>query len=973
MAVTNNLAFTMDVEEAPTVSSEGLAFDMPNETIHDLETQETLAQRRDINLPELEGEDTPPRNKGFFEEVGEDVARTLSPFAYPMLEVMNTINTNVGGAMYDVAVRAPYLFGSTGYENIKNMVEAVDPEVDFEWEGGQNLTIPEVLKNQSYVSDPEMAEYYDKVGLYTSLGVGTNAFAARHLANLGKGVFKFNKKGARLNPVTGKPMTGVEGTKAGITRDLANQPLRGEVDLAVRMATGGFVASDLTGSDSLFISIPAEIAAGMLRRSPTYFDFTTGVTRNADTGTEILNKKTLSLFEKKYGVEDLRRASGRIRESATDPYEAHLALEAAETATKKGGVKNHLSVAQNMNDAGLFVNERALAVEDAVFAGNINDQLDQAQYSLSQELSKLLNPETGTYNWEAIENLLPRISEDLLSGVNDRVRIARENLESLLPLYNGDVTKMSKEFNKEFQKVFDDIGRQEDALWKPINDSGFQLDVVPFKRAIFDIVQNSNRETNLPAEKFAEFLGMGLMRTDKGWVTVALSKRGTKQMKGKDVVFPKVPMGNVQSPQVMKTVRTGLNEMVRDPNISVDKDSAVKAQQAAVDILTNNIDNVPKQFRDSYLTATSYSKHINDTFNRGTVMPKVVKAVPEKKLETAVGGATKSETDVNVVAREFEEVFNLATPTSNAAQSSMLKSAEGMFLAKFAQQVDPNDLATFDAFIAQHRTWFKRFPDAGNMIKDARKKAVKAGNTLKNAELKAEAAKLDIFAGLTGKTPTEIADVILKSSNPLTNARRLKAKLSQDPRALESFQDFLSRRIVGQALDSVAAQVKGAGKSDVVQVAKLSQSLKELDPFMQVFKSKGEREGLDLLISQFKSLEKALSAKGAKGEDYKVSASMAIAAKLGGLKAVSMLFGSQSIVLAGATSKTAEAILKNLTYGNASKIMTEAYKNPELMKILLSNNISKGQLNKLNSDQFQTGRSLYRALVGETLAEEQQQ
>jgi len=971
MKIKHNLGLTFPTEdEERTRIPHNLGLDFPNETIHDLETQETLAQRRDINLPDLEGEDTPPRNKGFFEEVSEDVERTLSPFTYPMLEVMNRINTAVGGTMYDVAVRAPYLFGSTGYENIKNMVEAVDPEVDFEWEAGQNLTIPEVFKNQSYVSDPENSEYYDKVGLYTSLGVSTNAVAARYLGNLGKGLFQFNKKGARLNPSTGKPMTGVEGTRAGITRDLANQPLRGEVDLAVRMSTGGYVASELTGSDSLLISLPAEITAGIFRRSPTYFDVTTGVTRNADTGTEVLNKNTLNLFEKKYGVDNLRLASGRIRESATDPYEAHLALEAAETATKKGGVENHLSVAQNMDDSGLLVLERALAVEDSVFAGNINDQIDQAQYSLTQELSKLLNPETGTYNWEAIENLLPRIREDLLSGVNDRVRIARENLEALLPLYNGDVTKMSKEFNREFQKVFDDISRQEDALWKPINDSGFQIDTKPFKRAILDIVQNSNRETNLPAEKFAEFLGVGLMRTDKGWVTVPLNKRGTKEMKGKDVVFPKVPMGDNQSPQVMKTIRTTLNEMVRDPNISVDKDSAVKAQQAAVDILTNNIDNVPIAFRDSYLTATAYSKKVNDTFNRGTVMPKVVKAVPEKKLEIAVGGATKSETDINIVAREFEEVFNLATPVSDVAQSSMLKSAEAMFLAKFAQQVDPNDLATFDAFISQHKTWFKRFPEVGNMIKDARKKAVKAGNTLKNAELKAEAANLDIFAGLTGKTPVEIVDVILKSSNPVTNARRLKAKLSQDPRALESFQDFLSRRIVGQALDSIAAQTKGTGKRDVVQVAKLSQSLKELDPFMQVFKSKGEREGLDLLISQFKSLEKALSAKGAKGLKFEPSIATATAAKLGGIKLVNTLFGSASIVLAGTASNSATAFLKNMGYAQANKIMKEAYKNPELMKILLSRDITEAQLKKLNSGQFQTGRALYRGLVGLTQEEE---
>jgi hypothetical protein len=967
MAVTNNLAFTMAVEDAPVVSAEGLAFDMPNETIQELDTRERLTV-----LPELGGEDTPPRNKGFFEEVGEDIERTLSPFTYPVLEVMNAFNTHVGGTLYDAAVRAPYLIGSTGYENIKNMVQAVDSsDIDFEWEAGQNLTIPEVFKNQSYVSDPDMADYYDKVGLYTSLGVGTNAVAAKHISNLGKGLFQFNKKGARLNPVTGKPMTGVEGTRASITRDLANNPLRTEVDLAVRMATGGYVASELTGSDSLAVSLPAEIAAGIFRRSPTYYDLNTGVTRNADTGTEVLNKNTLSLFEKKYGVDNLRLASGRVRESATDPYEAHLALEAAESASKAGGVENNLSVAQNMDDSGLLVLERALAVEDPAFAGSINDQIDQAQYSLTQELSKLLNPETGTYNWEAIEKLLPQIEKDLLSGVDDRVRIARENLESLLPLYNGDVTKMSKEFNREFKKVFDDISKQEDALWKPINDSGFQINVVPFKRAILDIVKNSNRETNLPVEKFAEFLGMGLMRTDKGWQTVPLSMKGSKQLKKMPpVIFPKVPMGDEQSPQVMKTIRTVLNEMVRDPNISVDKDSAVKAQQAAVDILTNNLDNVPKSFRDSYLAATSYSKKVHDTFGRGTVMPKVIKAVPEKKLETAVGGATKSETDINVVAREFEEVFNLTTPASDAAQSSMLKSAEAMFLAKFAQQVDASDLATFDAFIAQHKTWFKRFPEVGNMIKDARKKAVKAGASVKNAELKAEAARLDVFVGLTGKSPNEIMDVVLKSSNPLTNARRLKAKLGQDPRALEVFQDGISRRIVGQAMDSIAAQVKGGGKIDVAQLSKLNQSLKELDPLVQVFKSKGQMEGLDMLLRQFKSLEKALSAKGAKGLKFEPSIATATAAKLGGIKLVNTLFGSASIVLAGTASNSATAFLKNMGYAQANKIMKEAYKNPELMKILLSRDITEAQLKKLNSGQFQTGRTLYRGLMGLTQEEE---
>ena len=96
------------------------------------------------------------KRKGFFEEISEDIERTLSPFTYPILEVMNQFNVHVGGTLYDAAVRAPYYIGSTSYENFKNMIESVDnPNVDFEWEAGQQLNMPEVFKNQAFVSDPD--------------------------------------------------------------------------------------------------------------------------------------------------------------------------------------------------------------------------------------------------------------------------------------------------------------------------------------------------------------------------------------------------------------------------------------------------------------------------------------------------------------------------------------------------------------------------------------------------------------------------------------------------------------------------------------------------------------------------------------------------------------------------------------------------------------------------------------------------
>ena len=52
MKIKHNLGLTFPTEdEERTRIPHNLGLDFPNETIHDLETQETLAQRRDINLP----------------------------------------------------------------------------------------------------------------------------------------------------------------------------------------------------------------------------------------------------------------------------------------------------------------------------------------------------------------------------------------------------------------------------------------------------------------------------------------------------------------------------------------------------------------------------------------------------------------------------------------------------------------------------------------------------------------------------------------------------------------------------------------------------------------------------------------------------------------------------------------------------------------------------------------------------------
>lgn len=899
--------------------------------------------------------------------LGEDIRRTVSPLLDPVMEVVDTINNTTYGTAYDAFVRTPAFWASTGYENIKNVVQAADTAVDYEGlEWGSAPDIPAMLKNKSFVADEDTERFLDRGGQYAAMGGNITAGVRFFVNQLGKNLLKWNKKGARLNPVTGKPMTGVEGARVGITRDISRQKIPTEVEQALRMAGAGYVAAELSGSDSALISLPAELAAAVLRKPTTYFDTLTGVIRNVDTGIEVANKKVLTAFETKYGVDIMDTASARAKGLATDPYEAKLALEAAE----KKGDDTVLSVAQQTDDEGLLVGERALAVEDSVFAGKLDDQLDQAQYSLAKEMEALLDPTTGAYNWKAVEELLPKIKDDLLSGVDDRVRIAHEEVATLLNIFNGDKTKMAKEFNRQFQKVFADINKQEDKLWGPINRAGFQLDTTGFKIAINDIIKKSNRETVLPAEKFAEYIGAGLMRTDSGWKTVPLSLKGDKKFKPKyPIVWPKVPMGDKQSPQVMKTIRTSLNEMVRDPNITVDIDAAVQAQKAAVQALTDGVGTVPVAFRNTYLAATDYSKKVHRTFTHGTLMPKVKDAAPEKKLEMAIGGSTKSESDMNIVAREFEEVLSLAPPRSQEAQSQMLKSAEASLKAKFGEQVDPTDIASFDAFIATHKTAFKRFPEAGRMIKAARAKAKRKGAVVKNRELKAEAARVDIFTNLVGKTPDEVMDTILKSAEPMKNARRFRLMLGKNPEAKQAFQDAVSRRVIGQSMESIAAQVAGKGSSQTINKAKLDKTLDELSPLLEAFKGK-ELKGLKMLEGHLKALEKSLSAKGSKGlEEFKPNLALVMAARLGGVKAVSLLFGSSSIVLAGTASNIATQSLQKLGYAQSDKILKEAYRNPELMKILLSPNITKNQLTALNSGKYVVGRTLYKTLTGEATEE----
>jgi len=319
---------------------------------------------------------------------------------------------------------------------------------------------------------------------------------------------------------------------------------------------------------------------------------------------------------------------------------------------------------------------------------------------------------------------------------------------------------------------------------------------------------------------------------------------------------------------------------------------------------------------------------------------------------------------MDIVAREMEEVFNLATSNSRAAQSNALKQAEGFLLAKFQAQVNPNKLEDFKAFETAHSSWIERFPAVGEAIKAAKKKARSQGKVVQNAETAAEVARLDDFYGVTNMTPEQVMEVILKSSSPMQVSARFRKLLSTNKEALSVFKEQIANRVVAQSMKIVDSQVAGKGNVEIIDPVSFEKILKEFKPLTSVFNT-AEQKGLELLLRDVSKISKSLSAKRGytRVEAAQTSPALVLAAKLAALKGVNLLFGSSSIVLAGTASNAATKALQNLGVEASSKILKEAYKNPELMKVLLSKDITRNQLQLLQSGKFKTGRIIYNALT----------
>jgi uncharacterized protein YjbK len=216
--------------------------------------------------------------------------------------------------------------------------------------------------------------------------------------------------------------------------------------------------------------------------------------------------------------------------------------------------------------------------------------------------------------------------------------------------------------------------------------------------------------------------------------------------------------------------------------------------------------------------------------------------------------------------------------------------------------------------------------------------------------------------------------IILESAEPSKTAARFKKLLSKNKVALQEFKDQISRKIAAESLQSAEKQVAGAGRQEVIDPVSFNEVLNRLGPLTSQFLSKAERANLQRLHNYSVVLAKNIKTSAKTGKQPLNINNMMLEffAKYGALRAVNAITGSQSIVLSGVVSRGATEGVRRLSIDQTKAIMKEAFKNEELMKILLSNNITQKQLQALQDpNKIRTGRVLFNAIMEKTTEEQQ--
>ena len=926
------------------------------QAINDGQVAEATSQVADYNLDDLPTELLDPNNiannlktrQQQAEDSVKDVARRLEPILNPIAEVVNAANSSVYGLAFD-AVTWPFNF----YQFVND---------------GEYVTRPLMFENHTYMPAGNAQEAFDKAGEFFILGGAVNAAAKSTIQYMTSNLVK--RAGVRQG---GKPFTGTESTARGIVRDISEVPLSAELPIAGAIAAGGAIGKDvipeIEGTNIQPGELIGEIVGGITAakqllpavKLDDLDSYIKNLYQDYKSSTLESFKQLKQFYEFQFSTSGpfsevgVEVARNRMRDAVqVSPSEASQRLKDAESL--------NASVAEQINDQGIFSLQRSLMEADPNFADNIAARLDHSAQSIRQEFDQFVGVD-GKFDWQKFEAAMPAIEAELLAQQLDRLTLAALQLRPIIQLNEQDAVTASKEFDKVYKQMLGDIKSQENRLWNlinhldPLNTSQLKKDVSDYLLTI-DKTSNIGKGSDSPLGILEEITGRKIVKTSQGY-RFAVHPKG--ESKGQ-FISSGVRMLDSEPPRTIVGYRSNLLTYDRtanaasEPSLAYDRKVIKDVQQIIQKYIDDYAVNIDPRYRNTYRAAATFTRKKHENISDTALLAKIDN-IPEKTLQQIFKGLSAS--DIAVADRELNALFTASVKTQAGdialVPNAELKSKAGLSMQKYvlsqlAKDVGveqgANTVNKIDTFLSKFSGKEKTFPKMKQILLDMRKRAKAQQEAIDQSEetqkiIKDRVAN-DIFSNIAGLNPSQMIRVLLDSASPQKNITRFVAQLRKQDKTGAALEEF--KYHVSKSLLEAAYPLGGKAATDFQVVINTQ---KQLEPLLtsNLFTKQEQTR----LLNITKRMQANVAASLAKGEGAKVSTSIlsGLAAKLVANQAVNRVLGSQSIFVSGAAADVAVKFASKLTPDIASNVLKEAFKNPELMNILLKERIKLKDLRLL--------------------------
>ena len=759
--------------------------------------------------------------------------------------------------------------------------------------GISNIKLPKLKDTvQDKFSEPEAADFYQKAGQYSGLGVGLTS-------GVKKGVDYVTNQAHRH-------FIGSDSVILGIMKQVSKNPLYKETAAGASAATLGEVGSKYGGDFGEFVG--TLVGGGI----PYY-------------------RKNPKQLQKIGYTESTQKSAAAILKTLTaNPNRALSSLD--EMSASK-----NLTAAQKTNDPMIMELERSLALDNKELASNFQDRFRQAQISLKEEFEKIVLPD-GNINRKGLNNFLVNKKEDLLNQIDDRINSAYLNIKNIISISNKDPLILSKTIRSEIDKSFIDIKNQERKLWSAIQDD-IQVDTNQVKQTALDIIASADKSTRLPVKELEFILGKKISNTADGW------KIGKETFKNKPF------LSEQESARELMSFRSNVNSDIRQQQSGTAfKTLSIKNLNEIQTALINALDNpiyLDEDVRGSYDTAKNFTKKFHEVFEQGTIGKTIRSSKtgdnvpPEGTLQSLLGN---TEVTQAVGIRELKELDSLLNYVNNttSSKSNLLKTTSQFLANKFSETV--SDVTSLQKFLIDNRQALKKLPELNNAVKIAADGINKESTRIANLEARKNVVNSSILQKLTNSemNGSQIVETVLKSVDPKSVTNKLFIKIRKDPEAMKAMKNSIGEYILDRVLITSKSNPdieQQLSKARLVTVVK-----KQMRPLLEKFYTKKDWRNLQII---FKEISTLTASESAKATPLPVNRNLLIdfLGKLGITQSVK----SGSIVVQSGLAKISRQFTDQLTDKNVKELLVKAVSDDELLKILLKKNLNKKDIDLLKN------------------------